>query len=120
MHYVILSPVDFPHPYAFYALRWISSLICIFFSLHFLRAGKGTWWIMVAAAFALPLLAEVLVCLRHGLPPLPYGQIIHQDTFPWNPITTPKSYGSFTIIPPLMAVALAWAWLEEKKKTSKA
>jgi hypothetical protein len=113
-HYVTLSPFEWHHPYVFYAVRWISSLACIFFSLHFCRKGKGVWWLMVAAAFALPLLAETAICLRHGLPPLPYGLQTHQDVFPWNPIAPTKSFGSWSFIPPCMALALAWAWLDEK------
>ena len=117
-HYVTLSPWEYPHPYLFFVLRWVSSLACILFSLLLFRSGKGNWLLLVAAAFALPLLAEVAVCLRHGLLPLPYGFQTHQDVFPWNPIAPTKSYGAWSLIPPLMATALAWAWLDDRKKAA--
>ena len=117
-HYVVLSPFEYPHAYVYFGVRWISCIICVLFSLDFFRSGKGTWWLVVAAAFALPLLAETAVCLHHGVPPLPNGLQTHQDTFPWNPIAPAKDHGSWSLIPPLMALALTWAWCAERKKAA--
>jgi hypothetical protein len=136
-HYVILSPLESPIAYAFFVVNWLSSLICIFVSVHFFRKQRGTWWLLVALAFTLPLLYFTIFCLLHGLPPLPYGVESHfsQQHLP-SALTSGYADGAtashltgsivvtrgvtsnsiFDPLPPLLAIALLWAYVADRKK----
>src|ERR1700735_1217841 len=89
-HYVVLSPLESPIAYAFFGMDWICSLSCILVALHFYRAKKGAWWMLVAVAFALPPMEHIGFCLMHGLPPLPYG-LKSTEQFPSGQIVVIKN-----------------------------
>jgi hypothetical protein len=138
---VILSPLESPIAYANFVVNWLSSLICIFVSVHFFRKQRGTWWLLVALAFTLPLLYFTTFCLQHGLPPLPYGveSSFSQQQLPPAPTSgyadgvtarhLTRSTGPIVLsrggvtsnivvdpLPPLLAIALLWAYLADRKK----
>jgi len=135
-HYVILSPLEAPITYVLFCLTWLSCLFCIWVSVRFYRSKKGPWWLLVAAAFAFPLMAEVSLCLSHGLLPLPYS-LVYPDQATHPIPLGPEEYqgpgprtGTMTIIrtsisrmqwslyPPMMAVALGWAYFADRKKSA--
>jgi hypothetical protein len=104
-------------------MDWISSLICIFVSLHFYQRRKGKWWMLVALAFFLPLLGSFLFDLRNGLLPLPYGiDYPAQYSARFTPgmatamIKTTVVSISWDTVSPIMALALGWAYLADKKR----
>jgi hypothetical protein len=137
---VILSPLESPLAYAFFIVHWLSSFICIFVSVHFFRKQRGTWWLLVALAFTLPLLIYTSFCLQHGLPPLPHGveSSFSQQQLPPAPtsgyadgVTARHLTGStgptvstrgvtsnivFDPLIPMLAIALGWAYLADRKK----
>ena len=133
-HYVTLSPLEHPVIYAFFGLTWLSCLFCIWVSFYFYRARKGTWWLLIAATFVFPVLAELSMCLLHGLPPLPYtlvypeqnlhppplGPEEYQEPGPhaWTTTTMTMSVSraQWSFYPPMMALALGWAYLADRKK----
>jgi hypothetical protein len=132
-HYVILSPLESPITYALFVMTWLSCVIGIWVSIYFYRAKSGTWWLLIAAALAFPLITEITICLLHGLPPLPYALVYPEQKYPpaplgpddWQQPGMPRTTGTIIIrasraqwsfYPPLMAVALGWAYLADRKK----
>jgi len=131
-HYVILSPLESPITYALFGITWLSCLFCIWVGIYFYREKKGPWWLLIAAAFAFPMIAELTICLLHGLPPLPYSLVYPEQTIrppsgpeDWHPpgmarttgtIITSVSRAQWSFYPPMMAVALGWAYLADRKK----
>jgi len=133
-HYVILSPLESPITYMAFVLTWVSCLFCIWVSIYFYRTQKGPWWLLVAAAFAFPLLAEGSLCLLHGLPPLPYRLVYPEQSLhppPLGPeaysgpgaraqttttLTMSVSRAQWSFYPPMMALALGWAYFADRKK----
>jgi hypothetical protein len=134
-HYDILSPLEDPLTYLLFALTWISCLVCVVLSFHFYRAKGQAWWLLIALAMALPLFSEVAIALSHGLPPLPYSlrypaqEMISSASTPSFPQPDqPPLTGASTIIeysvsrvqwsfgPPLIAIALVWAYFDDRKK----
>src|ERR1700683_1201867 len=135
-HYVILSPFESPVVYTFFLLTWLSCLFCIWVSIYFYRAKKEPWWLLIAAAFLFPLIAEVSICLLHGLPPLPYSLVYPEQKLPSTPypmdpqrqggpmtgsetsFTASFSLAQWSFYPPMMAIALGWAYFADRKKRS--
>ena len=120
-HYVILSPLDSPLAYLSFAISWLSSAICIAVSIYFYRRKLGPWWLLVAAAFAIPLIVIVIWSLSHGLPPLPHGSeepqhVTHTLTGATIIIKGIKSNINLSPIEPLMAIALAWAYFADRRQ----
>jgi len=132
-HYVTLSPFEAPVTYVLFFVTWISSLFCIFISFYFRRTKNENWWLLIALAFALPLIFEVSICLSHGVPPLPYTLVLPDQTMrslnessaaPDNsPLPFTKSLTTFSVsrvqwsfFPPLMAIAFGWAYLADRRK----
>jgi hypothetical protein len=135
-HYVILSPLESPSAYAIFALHWFSSLICVFVSVHFFRQQRGNWWLLVALAFALPLVGYTIRGLAHGLPPLPYAieSSYSREQLPTPPaprtdgpnmahltgsgytISSRNSTSILDTVSPIMAIALIWAYLSSIPK----
>jgi len=140
-HYVILSPLVSPIAYANFVVQWLSSLICIFVSFHFFRKKRGTWWLLVALAFTLPLLNVTTFCLLRGLPPLPFGvepyfsqqqlspaqtsgyadsantrHLTCQKSVPINVTSSVTTNIVFDSLPPMLAIGLGWAYLADRKK----
>jgi hypothetical protein len=119
-HYVLISPFESPVLYALFGLRWGCSIICILISLYFYRLKREAWWLLMAGAFAMPLIFEVIVCLSHGLPLLPYGlRTIRQPTkenFVTVSTLVKISYNQWSFFPAFMAIALGWAYLAERKR----
>ncbi|MCE0499601.1 MAG: hypothetical protein LV481_16805 [Methylacidiphilales bacterium] len=120
-HYVILSPFESPILYALFGLRWSSSVICILISLYFYRSKKEVWWLLVIGAFALPLISEVITRLSYGLPLLPYGLRTIKQTYRGIPnvvhVAVNVTWNSWECsMPPLMAIALGWAYLADRKR----
>jgi hypothetical protein len=125
LHHEILSPLESPLAYAAFAVHWISCLICVFISLHFYRRRQGPWWIVIALAFALPLLGNVLYNLRMGLPPLPYCVVYPVHVQPsdglHSAVITPVLTRAIGVsiywdtTAPVMAVGLLWAYLIQRK-----
>jgi hypothetical protein len=134
---VILSPLESPIAYALFIVHWLSSLICILVSVYFFRKQRGTWWLLVALAFTLPLLNYTTLCLLRGLPPLPYGveSYFSQQQLPTastssyaDGLTASHLTGStvstrgvtsnsvFDSLTPMLAIALGWAYLADRKK----
>jgi hypothetical protein len=128
-HYFILTPWEYPVAYVTFGLHWFSSLICIAVSLYFFRQKKGAWWVLIALAFALPLVGEIIRNLRHGLPPLPYslagpiqelsfnGEIKDSTGLPQTQTGGTTWYQTSQVsiyldpVSPLVAMGLAWAYL---------
>jgi hypothetical protein len=81
-HYVILTPGEAPITYLLWSITWISGLTGFLVGLSFYRRGRGTWWLLAAIAFALPLVGEICRPAVHGLPPLPYGERISEMPTP--------------------------------------
>jgi hypothetical protein len=130
-HYVTLSPLESPITYIFFVLTWLSCLFCIWVSFYFYRTKKESWWLLIAAAFVFPLVAEISMCLLHGLPPLPYSLVYPPQKLPpsgpenyqqpgvtgtLTTISTSVSRVQWSLYPPMMALALGWAYLAERKK----
>jgi len=125
-HYFTLSPLDEPWPYAVFCVHWLSSLACIFVSVYFFRKQRGAWWSLIALAFALPLISQTIFCLLHGLPPLPYGTAYpdqysspapHGDTTGATVITKTVGVNVYLDdVTPLVAIALGWSYLADRKK----
>jgi len=121
-HLFTLSPLDEPWAYAAFCLQWLSSLVCVFVSVQFFRKQKGAWWLIIALAFALPLIGQTFFGLFHGLPPLPYGTIYpDQHGAPASPGYSNNTTTGVTVniywdtLSPLIALALGWAYLADKK-----
>ena len=112
----------------------------------------GTWWLLIAIAFILPLLEGVIGGLLLGLLPLPYGTaypdqvqsaptqyVGHATVAVPSPTPEPNqdqprshvAYGHLTVtgitkfsevhiywdsITPMVALALGWAYLADRKK----
>jgi hypothetical protein len=121
-HDFILSPFDVPIAYIAFAIRWLSSLVCIAVSIYFYRRKKGTWWLLIAVAFILPLLESVVGSLIHGLPPLPYGTSYPDHVSPVKPGYT-GNITKFTgvaiywdTVTPMLALALGWAYLADRSQ----
>ena len=122
-HDVTLSPLESPVAYLWFAEGWISSLICIGVSLYFYRRGHGAWWLLVAFAFAVPLLAGVITPLAHGLPPLPFGRL--EEIPPSAPVPAGMTGGTTYVLQtavtiptfePLLAIAFFWGYLQERRR----
>jgi hypothetical protein len=121
LHRVILSPLESPLAYTAFAVHWISSLICVFVSLHFYRRRQGPWWIVIGMAFALPLLGNVIYNLRMGLPPLPYSVVYPDHVQPYDGLhsavimRTSETSIYLDTTTPVVAVGLLWAYLIQRK-----
>jgi len=133
-HYVILSPLESPITYALFGITWLSCLFCIWVSIYFYRTKKGPWWLLIAAAFVFPMIAELSMCLLHGLPPLPYSLVYPEQNLhppPLGPedyqgpgvhartttiLTMSASRAQWSFFQPMMAIALGWAYLADRKK----
>jgi hypothetical protein len=120
-HHYILSPLDEPWAYLAFILHWVSCLVCVFVGIYFYRQKKGTWWLLIALAFALPLLENIVTNFWLGLPPLPYG-----TAYPDLVSSAPPGYAGNIIkrqevdirldsVAPIMALALGWAYFSDRK-----
>jgi hypothetical protein len=121
-HEFILSPFEEPIAYIAFAVKWLSSLVCIAVSIYFYRRKTETWWLLIAFAFILPLLESVVGSLIHGLSLLPYGTAYPDQISPVPPGYT-GSVTKFTAVTihwdtvtPIMALGLGWAYLANRKK----
>jgi hypothetical protein len=126
-HRVLLSPLEHPVIYAFWFLHLFSSLICIWVSVHFFRQKRERWWLVVAFAFALPWFVSIIHSLLNGLPPLPSGmesQLALQPQpassmgYTGSVIKSTAISSNLDTVTPLMAIALSWAYLADKKRRS--
>ncbi|HUB67673.1 MAG TPA: hypothetical protein VL981_09335, partial [Candidatus Methylacidiphilales bacterium] len=127
-HYFILSPWEYRDAYIAYGIHWLSSLICIAVSFYFFRQKKGVWWLLIALAFFLPLAGQLAGSLWYGEPLLPWGLVGPDQGFSSDnvPAGYPGGFipGAFTrtvqvfipwdFISPIVAIALAWAYLADK------
>ena len=110
-----------PWPYVAFVLRWISSLVCIWVSVYFFRRQKGTWWLLIALAFALPLFGQLIINLAMGLPILPFETVYPElPSIYHRPFTTGSTrftevHVYWDFVGPFIAIALGWAYLDDKK-----
>jgi hypothetical protein len=116
-HYYVLSPLEQPWAYLAYVVNGISSLVIILVSLYFFRRLKKYWWLLFALAFALEPLRNLIFCLGHGIPPLPYGLI-----YPMHQVS-PHTFGQHTYVTIrwypyafyLSAIAMACGYLNDRR-----
>ncbi len=121
-HHYILSPLDQPWAYTVFLLHWISSLVCVGVSIYFYCRKKGSWWLLIALAFGLPLLGTIVIDASMGLPPLPYGTAYPPVDMPsvrpgYTAGTSSHSETSIYLdtISPMVAAALLCGFFAERK-----
>jgi len=116
LHYITMTPREAPVAYLWFLIEWLSSGICIGVSIYFYRRAQGAWWLLVAFAFAVPLVLHVIFALAHGLPPLPYG-LQQKVLMPSGQtiILTKSDHYTSTLVP-LMAIAMFWGYLNDARK----
>ena len=119
-HYYVVSPLEEPWAYLAYIANGISSLVIFLVSLYFFRRQKKYWWLLLAIAVALAPFYNLMFCLWHGIPPLPYGIIYpkHQvspNNFAEHRYITIRWESYFFY---LTAIAFACGYLSDKRQPS--
>jgi hypothetical protein len=113
---VILSPLEFPLAWVAFVLSWGGAVACVLFAFKLWQATSARWWLLIGAAFLLSILSFIARCVISGSLPLPHGMAPPEVPLP---ASTAYTFGSsrmvqvqydFSIVTPLIAVALWWAY----------
>lgn len=112
---IILSPVDYPLVWVAFLLKWGASGACVFFGVRIWRTTTERWWLLLSAAFLLPIVSYVVQCGLLGLPPLPLGyqgaeRFVESSTEPAATFSRTVMVSlEWDVTAPLVALALWWA-----------
>ena len=113
---VILSPLEFPLAWVAFVLSWGGAVACVLFAFKLWQATSARWWLLIGAAFLLSILSFITRCVISGSLPLPQGMASPEVPLPpssaytFGSSRTVQVQYDFSLVTPLIAVALWWAY----------
>jgi len=120
---IVLSPLEFPLAWVAFVVNWGGVLACMVLAFRLWQATSARWWLLIGAAFLLSLLSFIGRSVISGSLPLPHGMASPEVPLPTSSANT---FGfsrtvqveyNFSIVTPLLAVALWWAYQATRRIT---